>query len=354
MTLDSLRPDQDPGTGMMVEVTDPPDHRRLRRSISAFFSAGAVSAMEPAIDDLVVRLLTGIRARGEPVDFVREVASQIPTHVAGLLLGLPAEDLDWITARTSQVFLAGPGASGGQAIDLRDQAAQANAELLGYFSRLVRSGRERSGPQGLVQRLAAGTRDRDGLTTAEVILNALNLAIAGTQTTRSSLSSMMLALIQFPASFQALRQDAALVPTAVEESVRWANPVRHLARTATRDVELAGHAVQAGDPVAVWPFSANRDETVFDLPHVFDIRRHPNPHIGFATGAHSCPGSGLARVQMRTTLSRMAELFARAELAGVPELVPSNFLLGYARLPVLFTAAPSRRFPALWDAPGSR
>jgi cytochrome P450 len=222
---------------------------------------------------------------------------------------------------------------------LREQAAQANAELLGYFSKLVRSGRHRSGANGLVQRLAAGTGDRDGLTTGEVVLNALNLAIAGTQTTRCSLANMVLALTQFPDSFQALRADVSLVPTAVEEAVRWANPIRHLTRTATRDVELGGKAVRAGDPVVVWPHSANRDEAVFDLPHVFDIRRYPNPHLGFATGPHSCPASGLGRLQMRVTLARMVELFTDVELAGPPQMVPSNFLLGYERLPVRFAAA---------------
>lgn len=341
MTLDSLRPDRDPATGLMVEVTDPPHHRRLRRSIGAFFSDGAVSTMSSAIDDLVVGLLNDILARDEPVDFVQAVAGRVPTYAAGLLLGLPAEDLDWITTRTSQVFLSGEETSDGVAVDLRERAEQANADLLGYFAKLVRSRRSRSGSRGLVQQLAEGTGDRGGLTTGEVILNSLNLAIAGNETTRCSLSNMVLALIQFPDGFQALRKDAALVPTAVEEAIRWANPVRHLTRVATRDLELGGRAVNAGDPIVVWPYSANRDEAVFQLPHVFDIRRYPNPHIGFATGRHSCPGSGLARAQMRTTLRRMVELFKTVELAGEPRPVRSNFMHGYESLPVRFTAAPS-------------
>jgi cytochrome P450 len=340
MTLDTIRPDRDPASGMMVEVTDPPEHRRLRRSIGAFFSAGAVSAMAPAIDELVVSLLDDVRSRDEPVDFVDAVAARVPTHVAGLLLGLPAGDLDWITARTSKLFLSGED-SGPHAQELIDQAAQANADLLGYFAKLVRSSRRRPGTGGLVQQLAEGTGSREGLTTGEVILNSLNLAIAGTQTARNTLTNMMLALIQFPDSFQALRKDPALVPTAVEEVVRWANPVRHVTRAALRDVELGGRPIKAGDPVVVWPLSANRDESVFTLPHVFDIRRYPNPHIGFATGAHSCPGSGLARVQLRTTLSRLAEMFSAAELADVPQPLQSNFVAGYGRLPVRLSAAPT-------------
>jgi cytochrome P450 len=338
MTIDSVGPDPDPAAGMMAEVTDPPEHRRLRRGIGGFFSAGAVAAMEPDVDALVRRLLTGIRDRDEQVNFVPEVAVRIPTQVAGLLLGLPPEDLDWIAERTAQVFLSGDATVEGRLVDLDAQATRANGELLSYFSKLVRSGRRGAGRPGLVQQLAEGTAGRDGLTKGEVILNALNMAIAGTQTTRNSLGNMLLAFVQFPQSFQALGRQPQLVPSAVEESVRWANPVRHLTRVATRDVELGGRTVRAGEVVVLWQVSANRDEAVFPLPHVFDIRRHPNPHIGFATGVHSCPGSGLARLQMRTTLACLTELFAGVELVGVPELVRSNFLHGYERLPVRFTA----------------
>ncbi len=336
MTLDSLRPDLDPASGMMVEVTDPPEHRRLRRSIGALFADGVVAELTPAIDGYVRALLTGIRDRGGTVDFVEAVASKIPTCAAGLLLGLPPGDLDWITSRTALVFLSGPGGSSGG--DLREQAEQANGELLGYFARLLRTAKPGASAAGLVQRLAAGTASRDSLTVGEVILNALNLTIGGTTTTRSLLTNLMHALLQYPGLFQALRGDPQAVPTAVEEAVRWANPVRHLTRVATRDAELAGEVIRAGEPVVVWPRSANRDETVFRQPHVFDIRRHPNPHIGFAAGSHSCPGTALARAQLRATLQGVCETFAGAEPAGPAELIQSNFLHGYARLPVRFTA----------------
>jgi cytochrome P450 len=335
MTIDSLRPDHDPASGMMVEVTDPPAHRRLRRSIGAFFADGVVADLAPAIDAHVRELLLAVRDRGEPVDFVEAVAAPIPTHAAGLLLGLPSGDLEWITSRTSRVFLSGSHNDA----DLRAQAEQANGELLGYFAKLLRANRRGPGADGLVQRLAAGTADRDGLTTGEVVLNALNLAVGGTTTTRSVLTNLMHALMLFPEVFRALRDDPSAVPTAVEEAVRWANPVRHLARVATRDVELAGRDIRAGAPVLVWPRSANRDETVFWQPDTFDIRRHPNPHIGFAAGPHSCPGTGLGRVQLRAMMAHLLDIFSGCEPAGPAELMRSNFLHGYARLPARFTAA---------------
>jgi cytochrome P450 len=154
------------------------------------------------------------------------------------------------------------------------------------------------------------------------------------------LSNLAHTLARRPDVFQALRADPSAVPTAVEEAVRWANPVRHLTRIATQDVEFAGHAVRAGEPVVVWPRSANRDGTVFSEPDLFDIRRHPNPHIGFAAGPHSCPGTALGRVQVRAMLRHLLELFTGIEPAGTPELMQSNFLHGYTRLPVRLIPEP--------------
>jgi cytochrome P450 len=295
-----------------------------------FFTGGVVGDTAPAIDGYVRHLLTDIRERGGVIDFVDAVAARIPTFAAGLLLGLPRDDLEWITSRTARVFLSGPAA--------REEAERANGELLGYFAKLLRTAPRGSDIAGLVQRLAAGTANRDGLTTGEVVLNALNLAIGGTTTTRSLLSNLMHALAQSPELFRALRDEPSAVPTAVEEAVRWANPVRHLARVATRDVDLGGENIRAGDPVVVWPRSANRDETVFSEPDVFDIHRHPNPHIGFAAGPHSCPGTGLGRTQLRAVLRHLLELFTGCEQAGPAELVRSNFMHGYARLPVRLVA----------------
>jgi cytochrome P450 len=227
MTIDSLRPGPDPASGMMVEVTDPPEHRRLRRSIGTFFTGGAIAGLAEPIDRYAASLLREIRHRGDTVDFADAVACRIPTYSAGLVLGLPREDLEWITARTSKVFLGGTP-------ELRETANQANAELLTYFAKLVRAAGRGSGTgDGFVQRLAAGSSTtRDGLTTGEVVLNALNLAIGGTQTTRNVLTNLMHALLVHPGVLPALREAPSAVPTAIEEAVRWANPVRHLTRVA--------------------------------------------------------------------------------------------------------------------------
>ncbi|MEV4706153.1 cytochrome P450 [Actinoplanes sp. NPDC049316] len=335
MTLDTLRAERDPAGGLMLEVTDPPEHRRLRRSVAGIFADGIVATLTPQIDRYARDLLVRIRDGGTEIDFAEAVAARIPTHAAGLLLGLPPEDLDWITERTALVFLSGGPADAG--VDQRAAAEQANGELLGYFARLLRRVRPGSGAETFVQRLAAGTGKRDALSTGEVVLNALNVAIGGTTTTRSALTNLMEALIRYPAVFAALRAGPEAVPAAVEEAVRWGNPVRHLARVATRDVQLAGAPVRAGDPVVVWPRSANRDEAVFARPETFDPHRHPNPHLGFAAGTHGCPGTALGRAQLRAVLRHTVDLFGGAEAAGPAELIRSNFLHGYAHLPVRFT-----------------
>ncbi len=331
MTIDSLQPDRDAASGMMVEVTDPPEHRRLRRAVGGLFADGVVGDLTTPIEEYVRNLVNGVRGRTGPIDFASEIATRIPTYAASLLLGLPATDLEWITDRTAVVFLAGTAEDGS---DLRKEAEQANGELLGYFARLLRTTRPGTAGGGLVQQLADGSATRDGLSTPEVILNSLNLAIGGTTTTRAVLTNLMQGLLTFPDILSELRERPESVPTAIEEAVRWANPVRHLARVATRDVELCGQPIRAGDPVLVWPRSANRDETVFPDAHTFDVHRHPNPHIGFAAGPHSCPGSGLARVQLRAALRCLVDSVEYVEPAGPARLLQSNFLHGYADLPL--------------------
>jgi cytochrome P450 len=337
MTLDSLRPEPDPASGIMVEVTDPPAHRRLRRSVAHFFTEGAVGDLAPLIDDHVASLVEGV-ATGEVIDFAEDVAAGIPTFAAGLLLGLPAADLGWITSRTAQVFLS--GAEGDR--DLRRAAEHANNELLSYFARLLQTSTHPGAPRGMVRRLAEGTASRDGLSGPEVILNSLNLAIGGTTTTRSVLTNLMHALLGAPGVLTDLAAHPEKVPAAVEETVRWANPVHHLARVATADVELGGHRILAGDPVLVWARSANRDESVFPDPGSFDIDRRPNPHIGFAAGTHGCPGTTLARAQLRSTLTHLSRTVAHVRAAGPARLMQSNFLHGYTALPVVLHPARHR------------
>lgn len=331
MTLDTLQAERDPASGLMLEVTDPPEHRRLRRSVSTLFGDGIVNELTPVITDYVGTTLADLQD-SEDTDFVESVASRIPTYSAGLLLGLPRDDLDWVASQTAVVFLSDAGCREGP---LREDAQRANNELLAYFAKWFRASIRAGEPRArLVDHLATATANGNSLTAGEAVLNALNLAIGGMTTTRALLSNLAHVLATNRHIFRAIRDDPDVVPAAVEEAVRWANPVHHLTRVATADAFLGGRSIRAGDAVVVWPRSANRDESVFPQPEVFDVRRSPNQHIGFAAGAHSCPGAPLARAQLRATLQAIAVNFTDLGLAGTPELMKSNFLHGYSRLPV--------------------
>jgi cytochrome P450 len=157
---------------------------------------------------------------------------------------------------------------------------------------------------------------------------------AGAETTRSAVSAGLLALLERPDQVAALRDDRALLPTAVEEIVRWTSPSPSKRRTATVDTTLAGHRIKAGDKVLVWEGSANRDDTAFDGADQFDLRRNPNPHLGFGSGTHFCLGANLARLEIRLLLDEILSRFSVLEQAGAAEWNRSNRHTGLRRLPL--------------------
>jgi cholest-4-en-3-one 26-monooxygenase len=165
----------------------------------------------------------------------------------------------------------------------------------------------------------------------------LLLTVAGNETTRNAAAGGMLALCQHPDQWRRLVDDRDLIPTAAEEIVRWVSPVNLFRRTATRDCELAGRRVGAGDKVVVFYASANRDKEVFALPERFDVSRDPNPHVGFGGGGpHFCLGRHLAALELRVLLRALSERMPGIELAGEPSRLRSNFINGIKHMPVTF------------------
>jgi cytochrome P450 len=157
---------------------------------------------------------------------------------------------------------------------------------------------------------------------------------AGADTTRSAIAGGLKALIENPEQMEKLRSTPTLMKTAIEEIVRWATPSCYKRRTATREVELGGQKIRAGDKVTYWEMSANRDESVFENPFVFDVTRSPNPHMGFGNGVHFCLGANLARLEMRVLFEDLFERYAVLEMAGPEAWVENNRLYGLKRLPV--------------------
>ena len=182
--------------------------------------------------------------------------------------------------------------------------------------------------------------DGERLTSREFDVMFLLLVVAGNETTRQAIAHGMQALMEHPEELERLRDDPALMPTAVDEIIRWATPVLHFRRTATRDVELRGRTIREGDKVVVWYISANRDELVFDDPYRFDVGRRPNEHVSFGRGGpHFCLGAHLAKLEVKVMFEELLPRLASIEPAGPAERIRTNFTNAFKSMPVRASAA---------------
>ncbi|WP_456598780.1 cytochrome P450 [Blastococcus sp. SYSU DS0616] len=350
---------------MMLNM-DPPDHTRLRRLLTRSFTPRAVAALTDAIEATAARLVDDmISGAGEGTcDFAKDVAADLPLLVLAEVLGVPAEDrwlmFDWSNRvigwqdadyATSAAFDGSGGtAMAREALALRPAPADDGTmpdprtragmpDLYAYARLLAEQKRETPGADVMSILLAQVEEDGGRLTDAEFENMFWLFAVAGNETLRNGLPGGLIALLQHPDQLAAVRADPSLLPGAVDEMLRWWTPVMVFRRTATRDVELAGTRIRAGDKVVVSFTSANRDEAVFPDPDRFDVRRAPNPHLSFGHGPHFCLGGQLARAQMRALFGELLRRTAVLEPAGPPALLRSSFQRGVKRLPVRWVAA---------------
>jgi cytochrome P450 len=311
---------------------DPPEHSRLRRIINRAFTPKAVDRLRDSVQANTTRILDTAGRQGE-VDFVTAVAAELPLMMLCGLLGVPVADrfllFDWTNRLT--------------AVESQDDFRQAAAEMNQYC--LEHSAAKRAQPTDDIWSTLVNAEltsdDADGatrLTDDDLLLFWQLLVIAGNETTRNAISGGVLALVEHRSQATMLHQQPELMPTAVEEILRWVSPVNHFRRTATEDVELGGKQVRAGDKVVVYYASANRDEEVFTDPFAFDITRQPNPHLAFGAGPHFCLGAPLARLQLRTMLTELINRYPRSKIIGPVERVPITFLAGIKSLPVQLRA----------------
>src|SRR3954454_15497439 len=350
---------------MMLNM-DPPDHSRLRRLLTRSFTPRAVAALTASIEATAARLVDRMvdgAAEGR-CDFAQDGAGALPLLTLADVLGVPAEDrwlmFDWSNrvigwqdpdyASSAAFDGAGGTALARQAVALRpapdgdgrmpDPRTRAGMPDLYGYARLLAEEKRRAPGRDVMSVLLAQT-DEDGgrVSDAEFVKMVWLFAVAGNETLRTGLPGGLIALLTHPAELAAVRADPGLLPGAVEEMLRWWTPVMVFRRTATRDVDLAGAHVRAGDKVVVSFTSANRDERVFADPDRFDVRRAPNPQLSFGHGPHFCLGAQLARVQLRALFGELLRRTDTLELDGPPALLRSNFQRGVKRLPLRWTAA---------------
>ncbi|MEO3928554.1 cytochrome P450 [Micromonosporaceae bacterium B7E4] len=313
---------KDSGGGRTLALTDPPRHRQLRELVDSWFATRSIRALEPKMEKITQTVVDRALELGT-CDFVADVAARVPLYVICDMMGIPESDWALLYGLTSQAFGAG------------DATAQriAHLQIMSYFDDL-RATKARQPTEDLVSVLATAEIDGVRLPAEDVILNCDNLLVGGTENTRISASGGMLALLERPEQWAILAADIHLLPSAVEEVLRWTSTATHIARTATRPVELRGTTIAQGDIVTLWLPSANRDETVFDDPDRFDVRRKPNRHLALGFGEHFCLGNVLARVELTLLYRELLNRSVRVELAEEPTLLRSIVVNGPERMPV--------------------
>jgi cytochrome P450 len=344
--LEDLDEEQRVARQSMLE-TDPPRHTRLRGLVGPPFTPRAVKAYELALRELTTDVLDRALPLGE-FDFVEEIAKQLPIRVLARLLGAPEEDndrlIDWgdrmignTDPELADVLHDSPESDRYRLLPFRSPAA---LELFAYGHRLAAE-RRREPTDDLVSTLVHTEIDGERLTEREFDTMFLLLVVAGNETTRQAIAHGMLALVEHPEEWRRLREDSDLVWTSgADEILRWSSPVLHFRRTSTRDVELRGQTIRAGEKVVIWYGSANFDEEVFADPLRFDVGRKPNPHVTFGGGGpHYCLGAHLAKLEVQVMFDLLLPRLESLELAGPPERMRTNFTNALKRMPVRVTVA---------------
>ncbi len=326
--LENLEPTQLEMMRNMLLAMDPPRHVDYRRPIAPRFKARVIANMEGQIRGICREIMAAAAEKGD-VEFVHDVTSSLPSRVIGELMGLPAEDLPMIH-RLAEMNTSGQDSEYASQTDV----PQGTIDMAMYAIEFAARRRLEEPRPDLTTLLLETDFNGHSMTDIDFGSFFVQLVTAGNDTTKTMLSSGLLALLQHPEQLAELRADPSLVPSAVEEILRWANPLHYFRRTATADTELRGVPIKAGAKVAMIYTSANRDEDVFADPQRFDIHRHPNPQLSFGIAEHFCLGVHLARLEGRVFFEELLATFPSIELTGEPVRVRSNLNNALKVLPV--------------------
>ncbi|HZR79972.1 MAG TPA: cytochrome P450 [Candidatus Binatia bacterium] len=321
----------------MVVTLDPPRHGPMRRVASRRFTPRALHAQRADVERIALEILDRAATGGDVAecDFVERIAAPLPIAVVACMLGVPAPDWDLLFRWTNEVIgkddpeYRRPGETPGQTI------RRARMELHAYFERLVEL-RRGDPADDLVSELVRAEIDGVPLTTRQVLSYCELMVEAGNETTRNAISGGLLAFSEHRGEWEKLRHRPELLSHAVEEVLRWVSPIIHFTRTATEDCEVRGARISAGEQVALFWASANRDEEVFSDPFAFRVDRHPNPHVAFGVGEHFCMGAHLARLELETIFRHLLARLTSFEVSGAVERLSSAVNAGLKHLPLRY------------------
>ena len=310
---------------------DPPKHHRYRRLVSKGFTPRMVAQLVETIDMRAERIVDDVIDRGT-CDFVEDVAVKLPLEMICEMIGLP--EADWPRMFELSNLLVGFDDPEYRADP--DAGAAAAAEIYAYCD-AVAADRRANPRDDLMTALVQAEVDGERLDDLELNLFFVTLVVAGNETTRNLITHSMQALIDHPDQGRRLRDDPDLWPTAVDEMLRWGCSIHNFRRTATRDAELSGQAIAAGDKVVLYYMAANRDPDVFADPYRFDVGRTPNDHVAFGGGGeHYCLGANLARAEITAIMRQVVDRLDEVEPAGDVRRLRSSFVNGVKAMPVSF------------------
>jgi cytochrome P450 len=321
--------------GQVLNMMDDPRHSQIRRLVSSGLTPRMIRLVEDDLRGRACRLLDAV-VRGEPFDFLVDIAAELPMQMICILLGVPESERHWLFEAIEPQFDFG----GSRKASLAQMSAEeAGSRMYAYGQELIAS--KRAAPTDDMLSAVANAKPDDfggegapAMSDLELYLFFSLLFSAGAETTRNAVAGGLLALAEHPEQLRALREDLGMLPTAVEEMVRWTSPSPSKRRTATRTVALGEVSIEAGQKVQVWEGSANRDASVFDRADEFDITRKPNPHLGFGQGVHYCLGANLARLELRVLFEELLSRFHTVRVVRPVEWTRSNRHTGIRHLVV--------------------
>lgn len=313
---------------------DDPEHRLMRAVAADWFTPKALREMKVRVDELARIHVDRLRDTGGECDFVQEIAVNYPLYVIMSLLGLPQGDFPRMLELTQE--LVGSEDAEMQRSASPEEQMAGLLDMFAYFTALTASRRE-TPTSDLASTIANAKIDGELLGDIDIVSYYAIIATAGHDTTSSTISGGMRALIDHPDQRRLLQAEPGLMSSAVEEMIRWVTPVKAFMRTASADTEVRGVPIAAGESVLLSYASANRDEEIFTNPFRFDITRRPNKHVAFGFGVHFCLGAALARMEIASFFTELLPRLGDIELTGEPELTSTTFVGGLKHLPIRFT-----------------
>ena len=321
---------------------DPPQHRIYRKLVTQRFKPKALARIHADIDRIAKEIVDELVEKSDEgeCDFVEKVAAPLPIAVIAWLLGVPREDWTLLFDWTNRTIGAGDPDFQAEGSTPQETARAAMIELFTYFAKMVEA-RKKNPTDDLVSLFAHLQVDGKPLPPMDVLAWCLIIVIAGNETTRNGTTGGMLALIEHQDELRKLQRDPSLLGSAVEEIVRWTSPIIHFARTATEDFPLRDKVIRAGQAVALFYPSANRDEEIFTDPFRFRVDRSPNRHLGFGVGEHFCLGAHLARLELMMAYKYLVPRIEEIELAGTVQRLHSSLVGGVKHLPIRYKLRPA-------------